>query len=103
MDRVDVNGRRIAFRAAGTGPPVLLLHGAQADSRDWQYQFDAFAPYFTTVAWDAPGRGQPPAPAGPLPRSPGLPHRPGPPRVPPPGPPWAALLPLRSPLVIPRR
>ena len=58
MESVDVDGRSIAFRSAGTGPPVLLLHGAQADSRDWQYQFDVFAPHFTTIAWDAPGCGE---------------------------------------------
>ncbi|ACV78978.1 alpha/beta fold hydrolase [Nakamurella multipartita] len=57
MDHVDVGGRRIAFRRAGTGPPVLLVHGAMADSRDWHHQLEAFAPTFTTIAWDAPGCG----------------------------------------------
>ena len=57
MDRVRVNGLRIAFRRTGSGPPVLLLHGALADSRDWQRQLDAFAAEFTVVAWDAPGCG----------------------------------------------
>lgn len=58
VHRVEVNGRSIAFRRAGTGPPVVLLHGGQSDSRDWHYQIDAFAPSFTTIAWDAPGCGR---------------------------------------------
>ena len=57
MDRVRVNGLRIAFRRTGSGPPVLLLHGAMADSRDWRRQLDAFAAEFTVIAWDAPGCG----------------------------------------------
>ena len=57
MDRVRVNGLRIEFRRTGSGPPVLLLHGAMADSRDWRRQLDAFAAEFTVIAWDAPGCG----------------------------------------------
>ena len=57
MDSVDVEGMRIAFRQNGSGPPLLLLHGALADSRDWLQQLDAFATEFTVVAWDAPGCG----------------------------------------------
>lgn len=57
MEYVEVGGRRIAFRRVGAGPPLLLLHGAFADSREWERQFDAFSGRFTVVAWDAPGCG----------------------------------------------
>jgi len=58
MDRIDVDGLPIAFRRTGNGPPLLLLHGAFCDSRDWRRQLDAFAAEFTVIAWDAPGCGE---------------------------------------------
>src|SRR6478735_11256114 len=57
MDRIDVDGLRIAYRRTGNGPPLLLLHGACCDSRDWRRQLDACAAEFTVIAWDAPGCG----------------------------------------------
>ncbi|MGS0685970.1 alpha/beta fold hydrolase [Nakamurella sp. GG22] len=57
MDRIDVGGLGVAFRRTGSGPPLLLLHGALCDSRDWRRQMDCFAAHFTVIAWDAPGCG----------------------------------------------
>jgi pimeloyl-ACP methyl ester carboxylesterase len=57
-DSVEVNGRTIAFERRGDGPPLLLLHGACGDSRDWRPQLDALSDEFTVVAWDAPGCGR---------------------------------------------
>jgi len=57
MEYVDVDGLRIAYRRAGSGPPLVLLHGALADSRVWRRQVDEFSEEFTVVAWDAPGCG----------------------------------------------
>jgi len=37
MDRIDVGGIRIAYRRAGMGPPLVLLHGGPSDSREWHY------------------------------------------------------------------
>lgn len=56
-EHVDVGDLRIAFRRAGDGPPLLLLHGAVSDSRVWRVEIDAFAGDHTVVAWDAPGCG----------------------------------------------
>jgi pimeloyl-ACP methyl ester carboxylesterase len=58
MDHVEVEDFRIAYRRAGTGPPLVLLHGILQDSRAWQRQIDALSDEFTVVAWDAPGCGQ---------------------------------------------
>ena len=44
MDPVDADGLRIAFRRTGSGPPVLLLHGALSDSRDWRHQLESVRP-----------------------------------------------------------
>ena len=57
MDRVDVDGLSIAYRRAGKGPLLVLLHGALSDSRDWRRQMDSFGADFTVIAWDAPGCG----------------------------------------------
>ena len=55
MEVVRANGLEIAYRRAGQGPPVLLLHGAAGDGRIWQPQLAALADELTVVAWDEPG------------------------------------------------
>jgi pimeloyl-ACP methyl ester carboxylesterase len=58
MDLVaDVNGLVIAYRSAGEGPPLVLLHGFLCDSRCWRTQLDGLSDQFRVVAWDAPGAG----------------------------------------------
>jgi pimeloyl-ACP methyl ester carboxylesterase len=54
---VELDQGAIAYEQAGDGPPLLLLHGAYADSRDWAPQLETLAADFTVVAWDAPGCG----------------------------------------------
>jgi pimeloyl-ACP methyl ester carboxylesterase len=58
MDHVRVNGLDIAYRRAGTGTPIVFVHGALEDSRTWTPQFEALQDEFTVVAWDEPGVGQ---------------------------------------------
>jgi pimeloyl-ACP methyl ester carboxylesterase len=58
MDTVTVGDQRIAYRAAGTGPPLVFLHGAYEDSRIWERQLEDLSDEFTVVAWDSPGCGQ---------------------------------------------
>jgi pimeloyl-ACP methyl ester carboxylesterase len=58
VDHVEIAGLRIAYRQAGSGPPLLLLHSAFSDSREWRKQIDDLSNEFTVVAWDAPGCGQ---------------------------------------------
>jgi pimeloyl-ACP methyl ester carboxylesterase len=55
---VDIDGMRIAYRRAGAGPVLVLLHGGLGDSRDWRPQIQDLSADFTVVAWDAPGCGQ---------------------------------------------
>jgi pimeloyl-ACP methyl ester carboxylesterase len=57
-DSVEVDGRTIAFERRGQGPPLVLVHGAVSDSRDWRPQLEALSDDFTVVAWDAPGCGR---------------------------------------------
>ena len=55
---VDVGGLRIAYVAAGTGPPLVLLHGGWCDGRVWRAQLEDLSDEFTVVAWDAPAHGR---------------------------------------------
>ncbi len=58
MPTVRADGLEIAYRRAGDGPPLVLVHGAAADGRGWQPQLDALSDEFTVVAWDEPGAGR---------------------------------------------
>jgi pimeloyl-ACP methyl ester carboxylesterase len=57
LTAVEVAGLRVAYRRAGQGPPLVLLHGGLGDSREWRRQLEGLAEEFTVVAWDAPGCG----------------------------------------------
>jgi pimeloyl-ACP methyl ester carboxylesterase len=57
LHRVEVDGQEIAFRQAGEGPAVVLLHGFLCDSRCWRPQLSQLSDRFRVVAWDAPGAG----------------------------------------------
>lgn len=67
MRTVAVNGLEIAYRRAGSGPPLVLAHGGGSDGREWRRQLEGLADEFTVVAWDEPGAGgsgDPPDPFG---------------------------------------
>jgi pimeloyl-ACP methyl ester carboxylesterase len=57
VKEVHVSDLRIAYRQAGTGPPLVLLHGGMEDSRAWTRQLDGLADEYSVFAWDAPGCG----------------------------------------------
>jgi pimeloyl-ACP methyl ester carboxylesterase len=58
METVEVDGLRVAYERAGTGPPLVLLHGYVGDGpTTWRRQLDELSDEFTVVAWDAPGAG----------------------------------------------
>jgi pimeloyl-ACP methyl ester carboxylesterase len=53
----QVEGHSIAYREAGQGPALVLLHGFLCDSRCWRRQVTGLSDRFRVVAWDAPGAG----------------------------------------------
>jgi pimeloyl-ACP methyl ester carboxylesterase len=58
MDEIEVDGLRIAYERAGSGPPLLFLNGYVGDGpTTWRRQIEGLADQFTVVAWDAPGVG----------------------------------------------
>lgn len=54
---VTVDGLRLAWREAGQGAPLVLLHGIGSASDSWEFQLEHFAHDYRVVAWDAPGYG----------------------------------------------
>jgi len=57
-DYVNVPGGRLYFEEAGTGTPVVLVHGGFGDRRMWDAQFGALARDFRVVRYDHRGFGQ---------------------------------------------
>ena len=66
VGRVQVDDLTVAWRRAGTGPAVVVLHGFTQDSRAWRPQLEDLSDEFAAIAWDAPGAGQSPDPPEPL-------------------------------------
>jgi pimeloyl-ACP methyl ester carboxylesterase len=57
LSYAEVDGYSIAYREAGQGPALVLLHGFLCDSRCWRRQLAGLSDSFRVVAWDAPGAG----------------------------------------------
>jgi pimeloyl-ACP methyl ester carboxylesterase len=57
-ERTEVGSLEIAYVRAGSGPPLVLLHGYVGDGPStWRHQIDVLSSEFTVLAWDAPGAG----------------------------------------------
>ena len=52
------NGERISYREAGSGTPVVILHGLGGRSESWVPQYDALSDRYRVIGWDAPGYNQ---------------------------------------------
>jgi pimeloyl-ACP methyl ester carboxylesterase len=57
VQRVDVGGLGVAYRRAGSGPPVLLVHGGLSDGREWLPVMSRLTDAADLVAVDVPGCG----------------------------------------------
>lgn len=53
------------YETAGSGVPLLLLHGLGSSSQDWQLQVEAFAPHYQVITLDVRGHGRSSKPPGP--------------------------------------
>lgn len=61
---IDVNGLHLYYEQAGSGPPLLLLHGGTGTSANWREYLPTFAPHFHIVAPDSRAHGRTNNPAG---------------------------------------
>jgi 3-oxoadipate enol-lactonase len=57
LDFCPVDGARIAYDRAGTGPVVVFLHGIGGNRLNWGSQLETFSDSYTCIAWDAMGYG----------------------------------------------
>jgi pimeloyl-ACP methyl ester carboxylesterase len=55
---VDVRGVRTYFERCGSGQPILCLHTAGRDCRQWQWLMRELASDFLLVSFDFPGHGK---------------------------------------------
>lgn len=53
---VEAGGLRIAYERAGSGRPIVFLHGFFGDHRHWRHQLE-LADDHMLIAWDTPGCG----------------------------------------------
>jgi pimeloyl-ACP methyl ester carboxylesterase len=60
--RAEINGQQLKYLQAGSGPPVLLVHGLLGGSFCWRFNIPAFARNRTVLALDLPGFGESDAP-----------------------------------------
>lgn len=51
-------GREIAWSRAGTGPPVVLLHGTPFSAQVWRPYAEELSARYTVYTWDLPGYGE---------------------------------------------
>ena len=54
---MDLDGARMRYLRAGSGPALILLHGLLGYSFSWRYTMPALAPYATVYALDLLGAG----------------------------------------------
>ena len=61
---VTIHGHSVAYRQAGSGPVLLLVHGMAGSSATWRYVLPGLAERFTVIAPDLPGHGRSAKPRG---------------------------------------
>jgi pimeloyl-ACP methyl ester carboxylesterase len=54
----SADGTPIAYRASGTGEPILFVHGAGTSGADWVFLAPLLSDRFTVVTMDRRGRGE---------------------------------------------
>jgi pimeloyl-ACP methyl ester carboxylesterase len=62
--QIELHGRRVIYRVAGSGPPVVLIHGMLNSSSHWQSVASNLAGEYTVIAPDLIGHGDSAAPRG---------------------------------------
>ena len=55
---ITVNGARVHYKTTGSGPNIVLIHGASGNLREWEFGLRAaLEKRFTVTAFDRPGLG----------------------------------------------
>ena len=64
LKEMTLHGHRVAYRSAGSGPAVVLVHGITSTSATWERVMPYLATRFTVIAPDLLGHGQSAKPRG---------------------------------------
>ncbi len=64
FQEVELHGHRVGYQAAGTGPPLVLLHGITSTSDAWRNVMPRLAERYTVIAPDMIGHGRSAKPRG---------------------------------------
>nr|WP_156883641.1 alpha/beta hydrolase [Salipiger mucosus] len=60
-DFLEVGGQRLHYVEAGSGPPLVLIHGASGNLRDWTFDaVERLSDDYRVIAFDRPGLGYTP-------------------------------------------
>src|SRR3954465_11383012 len=62
--QIELHGHRVIYRIAGSGPPVVLIHGMINSSRHWEAVARRLARSPTVIAPDLIGHGASATPRG---------------------------------------
>jgi pimeloyl-ACP methyl ester carboxylesterase len=62
--KLTLHGHRIAYRQAGSGPVLVLIHGITSSSATWERVIPYLARHYTVIAPDLIGHGSSEAPRG---------------------------------------
>ena len=55
---IDIDGMAITWREAGSGFPLVLVHGMGGGSAAWQAQYAGLSGRYRVIGWDGPGYGR---------------------------------------------
>jgi pimeloyl-ACP methyl ester carboxylesterase len=64
LHRLTLHGNGYAYRQAGAGPVIVLIHGITSDSTNWAKVMPGLAERFTVIAPDLLGHGRSAKPTG---------------------------------------
>jgi pimeloyl-ACP methyl ester carboxylesterase len=64
LRHLEIHGHRVGYRAEGSGPVIVLIHGMAGSSATWRSVIPALAERFTVVAPDLVGHGDSEKPRG---------------------------------------
>jgi pimeloyl-ACP methyl ester carboxylesterase len=64
LKELELHGHRVAYRCAGSGPAIVLVHGITSTSATWERVMPYLATRFTVIAPDLIGHGESAKPRG---------------------------------------
>src|SRR3954470_23441065 len=64
LREIELHGHRVAYRCAGAGPVIVLVHGITSTSETWERVMPTLAKRFTVIAPDLLGHGGSAKPRG---------------------------------------